>query len=655
MRVLNHDTRLVNGLIGRPRDLAWPVHAFRLNLPIQRTGDNSLNPFERVILKLIEIEGFHGEQILAEESCLPSPLVRSILSKLRTRGILDKENQLIERTGIPSRANDQPIECATAIVFRELIGGKLLPGLRVLSQGSPLEFKDFDEGKIRKMHHGSNAGTVSVPSAREVQNIFRLSRKRERIQTRQSLIPNVSQIQVLEEPESYLLRCQVGISSNNAKILVADPFSGRISRELMDVFETRLLEDEALQRWVDNWRDRLVADQNKRHTDSDGATTEKKSGQLSPFPGLMSNLEIPPGHTFRDCNRTYASLEYCLYYLSKLHDWTNTIRTMQWLNENTFESQLKQAAEIVGFSYEPNLLHCVKRGKLDDYENQKAELETVLTICILQAESDKKHPLRVLATKNPRFLADVRELRYLRGLGSHVGVKTPWESDHKRWDDFLSETITTLLPNVKIEIGVAISQLDESSNLKLLARNSLAARLGHRCLVDVGSSVEEALFRAEVFGNAAASGKNAIGFVVDLCSALQGVFELICDQNRKATDFLEPPEVLLSRSESRAAEFRLEGFDDSFRTVSPKRLSRALRGEDTTLGALIIAFLLSARDGDLMWLAERDPEILRNCSELLKLRGHGNQRVDLTNQRIQGLLDATTHSISKLMELRGEG
>ena len=655
MRVLNHDTRLVDGLIGRPRDLAWPVHAFRLNLPIQRTGDNSLNPFERVILKLIEIEGFHGEQILAEESCLPSPLVRSILSKLRTRGILDKENQLIERTGIPSRANDQPIECVTAIVFRELIGGKLLPGLRVLSQGSPLEFKDFDEGKIRKMHHGSNAGTVSVPSAREVQNIFRLSRKRERIQTRQSLIPNVSQIQVLEEPESYLLRCQVGISSNNAKILVADPFSGRISRELMDVFETRLLEDEALQRWVDNWRDRLVADQNKRRTGSGGEAIKKESGQQSLYPSLMSNLEIPPGDTFRDYKRTYASLEYCLYYLSERHDRTNTIRTMQWLNENTFESQLKQATEIVGFTHEPNLLHCVKRGKLDDYWNQKAELETVLTICILQAESEKKHPLRDLASKNPRFLADVRELRNLRGQESHVGVETPWGSDHKRWDDFLSETITTLLPNVKIENGVAISQLDESSNLKLLARNSLAARLGHRCLVDVGFSVEEALFKAEVFGNAATSGKNAIGFVVDLCSALQGVFELICDQNRKATDFPEPYDVLLRRSESRAEEFRLEGFDDSFRTVSPKRLSRALRGEDTTLGALIIAFLLSARDGDLMWLAERDPEILRNCSELLKLRGHGNQRVDLTNQRIQGLLDATTHSISKLMELRGEG
>jgi hypothetical protein len=578
-----------------------------------------------------------------------------VLTKLRTREILDKTNQIAKHSLITPTTKDQPIDCATAIVFRELIGGKLIPYIYVVSEESPLLFRNIDEGKFWKMSHPSHSETASVPTTREIQNIIRLARKRERIQQQRSLLPDISQIQVIEEPEFYYLRCHVGISSNNAKIRVVDPFLGRMSSELMDGFESRLLKDEALQRWVDHWRDLLVADQNKRRTDSVGATIEKKSGQLSPFPGLMSNLEIPPGDTFRDYKRTYASLEYCLYYLSERHDRTNTIRTMQWLNENTFESQLKQATEIVGFNYEPNLLHCVKRGKLDDYWNQKAELETVLTICILQAESEKKHPLRDLASKNPSFLADVIELRYLRGLGSHVGVETPWGSDCKRWDDFLSETITTLLPNVKIEDGVAISQLDESSNLKLLARNSLAARLGHRCLVDVGLSVEEALFRAEVFGNAAARGKNAIGFVVDLCSALQGVFELICDQNRKATDSLEPHDVLLSRSESRAEEFRIEGFDDSFRTVSPKRLSRALRGEDTSLGALIVTFLLSARDGDLMWLAERDPEILRNCSALLKLRGHGNQRVDLTNQRIQGLLDATTQSISKLMELRGEG
>jgi hypothetical protein len=656
MRVLDLGTQvLVDGLIGKPRNLAWPVHAFRLTLPTQRAGGNSLDPFERVILQLIEIGGFQGEQTLADEACLPSPLVRSVLTKLRTREILDKTNQIAKHLDITPTTKDQPIDCATAIVFRELIGGKLIPYIYVVSEESPLVFRNFDEGKFWKMSHPSHSETVSVPTTREIQNIIRLTRKRERIQQQRSLLPDISQIQVIEEPEFYYLRCHVGISSNNAKIRVADPFLGRMSSELMDGFESRLLMDEALQRWVDNWRDRLVSDQNKSQSNLIGDSNEKTPARQNLFPRLMDNLEISPGESSRDIKKTFASLEYCLYYLSELYEQTNTIRRLQYLDVNNFESQLVQAAEAVGLIHEPGFFHFVSHGKLEAYWKQEAHLNTVLTICILQAEGEKTHALRKLASKNPRFLLDVRELNYLRNSESHVGVPMPWETVHERWGKFLSETVTTLLPNVKIEDGLAVSQLDYYSNLKLLARNSLTARLGHRCLVDVGFSVEEALFNAEIFGNAEAIGKNASGFVINLCSALQGVFDLLCALNGKDAGFSESHENLIRRAKSRAYEFRLEGFDDSFQTVSPKRLSRALRGEDTSLGALIISFLLLAKDEDLMWLSECDAEILRNCSELLKLRGHGNQRVELTNQKIQNLLDSTTHSISKLMELRGEG
>ena len=46
-----------SGIIGRPRNLAWPVHAYRVTLPKVSNDGDGLNAFERVILKLLDVFG----------------------------------------------------------------------------------------------------------------------------------------------------------------------------------------------------------------------------------------------------------------------------------------------------------------------------------------------------------------------------------------------------------------------------------------------------------------------------------------------------------------------------------------------------------------------------------------------------------------------
>ena len=87
-----------SGVFGRPRNLAWPVHAYRITIPATvKRGQGQLNPFERVILSMIDAVGGLDEKGLADETCIPVDLVRSVVLRLRDRGLIDSDNRIIDR------------------------------------------------------------------------------------------------------------------------------------------------------------------------------------------------------------------------------------------------------------------------------------------------------------------------------------------------------------------------------------------------------------------------------------------------------------------------------------------------------------------------------------------------------------------------------
>lgn len=643
------------GLIGRPRDVAWPVHAFRVSMPYRRRGAQDLDPFEQVVLQMIEIEGLYTERALAEVVSLPTALVRNVLTKLRGREIIDSSNRIIELSREAWKVRNQTSEFVSAVLFKELVGGHLLPHLHVVSHDAPLRFRNISEERfIRKMIHSTQSAKPVGPSPKEVLDVMRLMRRRDSFLQEQSQLPAVDQIRVLDDPEFYYLHCRIGISGRDAKTRLADPFAKRLSFELSESFDRALLTDESLQKWVDKWRSDLVMSPKKTPTTDEGSAIRGTYGQSSPFRELVDFLEMPPEQAFRSLASTFASLEWCLYFVSQLHDPMLTITRIRFFNEGEFEKRVVEALDVVGLLHQSETFHPIKRGKIDDYLQRRPEIDTVLTICIFQAQLDQAHPLRRLAQRNPRFLLDVRELARLRGQEAHGGEVFTWENDHQRWSEFLQKSVTTLLPSVNFEAGSPVVRLDEYSNLKLLARNSMTARLGHRCLSEIGPTAEEALLKAEMFGQAEVKDRNAIGFIINLCAALQAVFEQTCDRDRGIREFRETESELIVAAATRADRFRLEGFGASLQTVGPRKLRKALQGGESSLGALVITFLLLAKDSDLMWLADHDTTILQTCSDLLSLRGHGNQRVSLSDQEVQSLLEKAMRTISKLIEIRSE-
>ena len=66
------------GIFGKPRNLAWPVNAYRVTLPRTLSGGDGLNPFERVVLKLLDAVGVMDAHALADETRIPLDLVKRI-------------------------------------------------------------------------------------------------------------------------------------------------------------------------------------------------------------------------------------------------------------------------------------------------------------------------------------------------------------------------------------------------------------------------------------------------------------------------------------------------------------------------------------------------------------------------------------------------
>lgn len=71
-------------IFGKTRFLAWPVNAFRVTLPNASGDDDGLNPFERVILKILDVTGTEDARVLADETRIPLDLVKAFCCACET-------------------------------------------------------------------------------------------------------------------------------------------------------------------------------------------------------------------------------------------------------------------------------------------------------------------------------------------------------------------------------------------------------------------------------------------------------------------------------------------------------------------------------------------------------------------------------------------
>ena len=222
-------------ILGKPRHLAWPVHVFRVTLPKPSEDAQKLNPFERVILTLLDVTSIRDTERLAQETCLPKDLVQCVLARLRDKGYVDSYNQIISQQRARwANKEPHPQEFVPACMFRELATGKILPYIHFLVN-NPLRKKEDEESRYKRVPWHP-AHKKNIPSCRDVITALRAMQKKARAFGSEIWLPPVQQIMIADDAERYYLDCPIAIQKCDGEFRIADPFGNGFSLELESAF-----------------------------------------------------------------------------------------------------------------------------------------------------------------------------------------------------------------------------------------------------------------------------------------------------------------------------------------------------------------------------------------------------------------------------------
>jgi hypothetical protein len=636
------------GIIGRPRNLAWPVNAYRVTLPRTLNNSDSLNPFELVILKLLDAVGVIDARALADETRIPLDLVKSILLRLQDKGLIDGHNTIIkqERDGRGGQEDHTPV-FETALLFRELTTGKILPFLHWLDDTNPLRINEDKEKQFRAISW-NNVHKRKAPTQRDVIRTLQAMKKRSAAFGRDEKMPAVQQITIASSPETYQLNCPIAIQKSDAEFRIADPFGIGFSLILENAFEQLLEQDDKLSGWLRDWKQSLSNPYTQKQDEKPKEPFDSEANWQR-YPKLIANLRPLRNMPFRTIAQIHASIEWALFYACCYRPFELVMTKLKLTAQAEHSAMFTEAAEKAGLAPPKLGFRPIREGKLIDFQNEKAELQTVLAIAILQARDDEPHPLRHIAASHINFIDRLLDIKNKRDEKAHGNGGADAPEKELTDDLFMREIIHKLLPEIVFtDTPVVALDKDVRTDSLLDARASIQNEFGFKTFNRLGANLQDRLVHTERFWLSCKNDDDALCFVSDLYAAIQSAFGM-------ALTGKLPPDVedtkLIKTAETKAVDADLcKEFPDSLNRVKPSTIRQTLQGSSQTLGACVITFLLMADDDALRALSESQPSFVNDMANIITRRKHGNEPLPLPKSDIAKLRKSAFTTIKTLME-----
>lgn len=633
--------------IGKQRHLAWPVNAYRVTLPRSSEDCDDLNPFERVILKLLEVLGVLDARALANETRIHRDLVKSILLRLQDKELIDEFNAVIEQER-DNRSEDEPTQVfVTALLFRELVTGKNLPFVHWLNDANPLQKRESGEILDRSIRWDDAHKTTPL-TQRDVISVLRATQRRSAAFGKDERIPAVQQVMIVNHPELHYLFCPIAIQKSDGEFRIADPFGNGFSIILERAFEQLLEQDEKLADWLQQWKLSLS---NPRIQNLDAKPKEQfeSTANLQRYPKLLASLRPPQSTSFHSIGQIYASIEWALFYACYHRPFESVIATFKLNAQAEHPALLSDAANKIGLTPPQSGFRPIREGKLIDFQNGKAELETLLSIAILQAQSNESSPLRRIASMCPEFISRLLNIKKRRDEKGHG--KGSADAPDKELSDapFMREIVHALLPEI-VFTGMPIVELDRNLRADSLldARTSIQSEFGFKTFNRLGANLQERLIHAERFFLSCKDGDDALAFACDLYASLQSAFEMSL-ANRLPPDADNAQLINIAGMRASAAGL-CSALPESLRFVKASAVRQTLQGTGQSLGACVLAFLLMSDDDTLRSISDSQPSFVDDVTNVITRRGHGNEPLPLPNVDTAKLRKAAYKIIKTLTE-----
>ena len=628
--------------MAKPRKIAWPVKAYRVTLPDSTFGNQSgLNPFEELVMTFLEIEGPVSEERLSEETCIPEDFVKGVLLRLQDKAFIDNRNAIIESA---KRDNGQKFK--SAMIFQELVEGKVLPFVYYNQQ--PMTKREETGQYCWKMAKGEERLFPEV-TPDDVLKAIKTQRRHDKAYGESSAIPAVSLIRVSPSHEYYHLDCPIGVRPSDGEFRIGNPFGSGYSLVLEGVFLRKLDEDGYLEGWLNSWRENLKQSHENEPDDCLLQPYESKRCK-SLYPRLIPNLK-PNKYGIRSIEKIYSSIEWALFYVNERVDSRHAIDVLQLTNPAETPLLLEDAAKAIGLEVPKRGFLRVQPYSIENYLEEVPEMPTALAICMLMAKNDEAHPLRSFAETNPDAVIRLYQIKKERDIKAHGKGKGARGGTESRNDLFMRELVHALLPEVSFSVDQAsqAAKADSYADARFEARSNLLSQFGYASFnTKLSSLTQDRLVDAECFWMGFSEGEDALPFVGDLYAALQSEFSRRVEPAgiRSTTD-----KDLADLMSTRARELGIYPLPDALSTVRPNNIRKALQGlDETTLGALIVAYILATDAETIEMILDRSKTFFRDASEIIVARGHLNEARAFSKEEVDQLREIAYRTITALVE-----
>lgn len=630
-----------DGHMARPRQIAWPVKAYRVTLPdVSSSSTDGLNSFERLALKLLEIEGPISDSQLSDETCIPEDFLKGVLLRLQDKGYIDDRNNLRKS----SSGSEKKVPFKSAMVFQEQVEGKVLP--YVFYDKKPAQ-KDGSTGLYCwQMQKGEY--DPSPISAEDVVKAIKEQKRHDRAYGDRSALPLASSIRVVDGREYYHLECPIGMRSSDGEFRIGNPFGKGYSLVLEGIFMRRLEENSNLEGWISSWRESLGREREiaeERATEPFDTARNRKL-----YPSLVASLR-PNWNGIRTIEKLYSAVEWALFYANERVSSRHAINLLKLTKPSDTPLLIKAAAEEIGLETPVRGYLRVQEQNIDSYQDEVPEMPTALAIAILTAKNQSEHPLRKIAEAHPDAAVQLYQLKKERDIKSHGKGRGSQDGPNGKNELFVKEFVSALIPEIVFsdETTSDTRKVDEYVDSRFEARSSLLSRFGYAAFnTKLSPLTQDRLVDAESFWAAFRDGENALSFVGDLYAALQSEFSRKVEiASIGVTDDRE----LMAAIDGRAKQLRISPLPDSLSTVRPNNIRKALQGNsETTLGGLVVAYLLSAKDEDIKRILENDRTLFSDVGKVIAARGHLNEARAFSKEEVDEYRELAYKTINAMME-----
>jgi hypothetical protein len=633
-------------IVGKPRNLAWPVAAFRITLPDVLASTRSVkNPFEEVILGLLELYENVSPEVLAEKTCLPVDMVRTVLLRLQDKNVIDSTFRPVAVNARRESGFEPQPKYSAALVFVEQVSGKLLPHMQMIDDNTPLRTRLLDVARV--LRRDDRYLVLRAPKPRQIADVVaKMQRRLATFGKSTGVTLAESQIGVAQEPEAFHLDCPIALRMGDGEFRIADPFGTGFSSVLEKAFQARLEEDEQLREWMVAFRRSQVSNQTTSPTAIAQPFDTPRNRRL--YPNLVEALRPISFGRNLSIDQVYAAVEWTLYYSCQIFGLSEPVRLIQSLSPESYGKWMEEAATKLGLDVPRAGFRPIWQGKLRDIEEGKAELDALIAISLVQAHAHAGHPLWQVASEHPDFLTQLRRLKMSRDRKVHGKEEMEVDNPKLTSEEFLRSVITTFIPSMMVDEASKISGHAELADELLEARNRLEERIGYAALKSLPRSVSHRLLNAERDLIAQKDGDNFLALIICLCAAVEIA---IRDLPRGKILGHANASSAIEVAQERCLEKAIGALPASLASVNTRRIQSALTGEGGSLGASAIVMIVTLDDHLFDKFAESGQEILSVIDALLSSRGHGNNPIYLKTSEANWFVDGAVMVVRELWDL----